>query len=255
MRRISFFGQLYEQIRARWAAFLAAFFVIVFFSYAFLYIVDFVPEPIEEREESTSEILPQVRIGQTDQTLPADTVTSSGEVSTDRPISSAPPSVSQSPITTAPPVAASASAIPQTMILDSLGGRRVPVVNPTSRAIADLDEALLSGAVRHPDSADFSSDGNIFILGHSSHLPNVINRNFQVFNGLENMTWGDRIRLHSDTTEYIYRVERVYEALASEVIVPFTPGEARLTLATCNNFGSRDDRFIVEARLIGTQAL
>ncbi|MEZ4200358.1 MAG: hypothetical protein R3B69_02055 [Candidatus Paceibacterota bacterium] len=52
-------------------------------------------------------------------------------------------------------------------------GRTVPVLNPASRSVAVLDEALLSGVVRHPDSADFSEPGNILILGHSSYLPNV----------------------------------------------------------------------------------
>ena len=147
-----------------------------------------------------------------------------------------------------------ADALPSSITFDSIG-KTVKVLNPTSRTIADLDEALLSGAVRHPDSADFRNTGNIFILGHSSYLPNVFNRNYQAFNGIQDLTWGDTIRLRSSEAEYVYRVDRVYKASASEVNVPVDTGSAKLTLATCNSFGSKDDRFIVEASLVSTSTL
>jgi LPXTG-site transpeptidase (sortase) family protein len=69
------------------------------------------------------------------------------------------------------------------------------------------------------------------------------------------MTWGDKIRLQSEDTEYIYRVEKVYQTKASEAVVPATPGKARLTLATCDSFKTKDDRFVVEAVLIDTKPL
>lgn len=127
--------------------------------------------------------------------------------------------------------------------------RDITVLNPTSRRVSDLDAALRQGAVRHPDSADFAREGNIFILGHSSYLPNVLNRNYQIFNGIENLQWGDTIRVYSEDTEYIYRVERVYEANARDAVIPIAGTGPRLTLATCDSFGSLDDRFIVEADL------
>ena len=144
---------------------------------------------------------------------------------------------------------------PQKIIFDDLGGKTVDVLNPVSRSIADLDNALLSGAVRHPDSADFVNTGNIFILGHSSYLPNVFNKNFQAFNDIQLLTWGDTIRLQSSDKEYVYQVDRVYKAAASALEVPNSRGLAKLTLATCNSFGSKDDRFIVEASLIETRSL
>jgi LPXTG-site transpeptidase (sortase) family protein len=220
MKKPHSFNELLEQIKVRKVPFFIVFFVVVFLTYSFLYAIDFVPEPVSsplsEVQESASEL---------DMTVLA----------------------AESEVVTEP--------LPLTIIFDSLNAKAVSVLNPVSREIADLDEALLNGVVRHPDSADFSEPGNIFILGHSSYLPNVLNRNFQAFNGIQNLTWGDRIRLQSADTEYVYRVERVYEAAASELIVPFTPGEARLTLATCNSFGSKDDRYIVEAVLIGKQPL
>lgn len=222
MKKPHSFTELVEQIKVRKVPFFIVFFAVVLVTYSILFALDFVPEPVSSPaiESVTEEIEP------------------SATVFEDEPV-----------------IEVVIEPLPVTIIFDSLDAKRVPVLNPVSREIADLDEALLSGAVRHPDSADFSKAGNIFILGHSSYLPNVLNRNFQAFNGIQNLTWGDRIRLQSADTEYVYRVERVYEAVASDLIVPFTPGEARLTLATCNSFGSKDDRYIVEAVLIGKQSL
>lgn len=143
---------------------------------------------------------------------------------------------------------------PSLLIIESLD-KRIAVQNPESTSIAALDEALLSGAVRHPDSADFENEGTIFLFGHSSYLPNVINKNFQAFNGIQNLAWGDTIKLQSRDTEYVYRVDRVYQVKASDAEVKIERGEAKLTLATCNTFGSKDDRYIVEASLVTSRQL
>ena len=131
----------------------------------------------------------------------------------------------------------------------------VPILNPNSRTIADLDEALLNGVVRHPDSATLNQDGNVFILGHSSYLPNVFNKNFQAFNGIQDLAWGDKIEVFSEDAVFEYRVEKVYRAQASDVTVPIAGDEKILTLATCNSFGSVDDRYIVEAKQVSVRDL
>ena len=131
----------------------------------------------------------------------------------------------------------------------------IPILNPTSRTIADLDAALLDGVVRHPDSATLSQDGNVFILGHSSYLPNVFNKNFQAFNGIQNLEWGDIIEVFSDDMVFEYRVEKVYRVKAQDLTVPIAGSKKRLTLATCNSFGSVDDRYIVEAEQVAVRSL
>lgn len=143
--------------------------------------------------------------------------------------------------------------LPTRIIFDTLDEREIVVLNPESRSVEALDTALLSGVVRHPDSADFERVGTIFLFGHSSYLPNVINKNFQAFNGIQKLTWGDTIRLQSSDTEYVYRVDRVYEASADDAEVKIETGKAKLTLVTCDSFGSKSDRFIVEASLIETR--
>ena len=95
----------------------------------------------------------------------------------------------------------------------------------------------------------------MFILGHSSYLPTVHNRNFQALNGIQNLKWGDTIKLRSKDTEYTYKVEKTYKVKASGFTVPVAGKGKTLTLATCNSFGSTDDRYIVEATLVATKAL
>ncbi len=145
--------------------------------------------------------------------------------------------------------------LPTRIIFDSLENRSLTVLNPESRSVEALDTALLSGAVRHPDSADFEHAGTIFLFGHSSYLPNVINKNFQAFNGIQKLTWGDTIRLQSSDTEYVYRVDRVYKASAADAEVEIETGTAKLTLVTCDSFGTKSDRFIVEATLINSHEI
>lgn len=229
MAHIHNLEQLYRVIMARKVPFFAVFFVAVFVTYAFLYALDIYPEPIEEESEEAVNALVAEEMERIAETEKIERVAIAK-------------TVVENPL-------------PRKIIFDSLNNKEVKVLNPVSSDIATLDEALLSGVIRHPESADFSVEGNIFILGHSSYLPNVLNKNFQAFNGIQNMRWGDKIRLQSDDTEYIYRVDKVYEAKASEFLVPPTPGESKLTLATCDVLGAKEDRFIVEATLVGSQAL
>ncbi len=151
-------------------------------------------------------------------------------------------------------MAAAAPVFPDTIIIDSID-RTVSVLNPTSREVSDLDAALLYGVVRHPDSATLEQTGTVFLLGHSSYLPNVMNKNFQAFNGIQSLKFGDTIRVQAGEEEYVYRVDRVYRAKADEVTVPIAGEVKRLVLATCNSFGKVDDRYIVEADLIEVKQL
>jgi LPXTG-site transpeptidase (sortase) family protein len=217
-----FLDTLYSEIKANKLPFFLVFFAVVFLTYLVLFVIDFIPEPVGTVAQA--EIMEEKELLDTEEL----------EAEEEEPASSEP--------------------FPTKIIFDSLD-KEVAVLNPESEDIEVLDNALLSGAVRHPASADLTTKGNVFILGHSSYLPNVLNKNFQAFNGIQDLVWGDIIRLQTADAEYVYRVQKVYEAKASEVFVPETPGKAQLTLATCNSFGSKDDRFMVEATLIDTKQL
>ncbi len=221
MKTAASFLELYAQLRIRKVPFLITFFVTIFITYLALVIIDFIPEAPEVSIDATA----------TETAVVAESTTT--------------PSFE---------VVAPAAVLPDEIYFDKFN-RSVAILNPTSPDIAVLDNALLSGVVRHPESADLSVAGNMLILGHSSYLPNVFNKNFQAFNDIQKLTWGDKIRVRTNDMEYVYRVEKVYEAQASDVLVPETPGEARLTLATCDVLGAKEDRYIVEAALIETNQL
>jgi LPXTG-site transpeptidase (sortase) family protein len=198
--------------------FLFAFFMIFMFSYGFLFMIDFVPEePTSHAEEPALVIADD----------------------TEEPTVSFPPDEDARP---------RGAPFPDRITIEKLD-LDVAVLNPQSRTIADLDAALLKGAVRHPDSADFNNTGTMLVFGHSSYLPVVHNSNYKAFNGIQNLEEGDVITLTSADRVYTYRVEKVYKAAASQTELALDHSEERLVLVTCNSFGSKDDRFVVEAVL------
>lgn len=228
--KLSVINNLIEEILPKAGAFLTVFFIVMCVGYGILYFFDIVPEPpATENVEANGEY--------------NEAINGSDVKNTEKEIT---------------PVVESekfSDALPDYITIDKLN-RTIAVLNPNSRAVADLDAALLKGVVRHPDSADlFDKNGNVLILGHSSYLKNVFNKNFQAFNGIQNLTWGDTIRLTTSDAEYTYRIDRVYQAKASEVAVPTRSTGQKLTLATCDTYGAKEDRFIVEATLVSKKAL
>lgn len=211
---------------------------IISLTYALFYIIDFLPE----KEKGAVEVNAPI---ETDAVSDVETEDVQGGMNVSK----------NSDMGSEAPVATANNALPQSIIFDSLDGKRVNVSNPQSATVEALDNALLSGVVRHPDSADFVHTGTLFLLGHSSYLPNVMNKNFQAFNGIQKLKWGDTIRLRSKDMEYVYSVDRVYQAKASDAEVQIQHDEARLVLATCNSFATKDDRFIVEATLLESHKL
>ncbi len=222
-------SQLIDAILLRKVAFLVTFFLVFLVSYGVLAWLDFLPELVLENENTE----------QVEQVVESDVVDSTSIDSIENTTDYL--NEVQSP----------ANVLPLTMTIEALG-KSITVLNPTSRDNSDLDTALLDGVVRHPDSATLDQDGTVFILGHSSYLPVVRNKNFQAFNGIQDLKWGDTIKISANEGEYIYRVDKVYRAKAQDVVVPIAGPDKRLVLATCNSFGSTDDRYIVEADLIET---
>lgn len=224
-----------DKIIARKVPFVLVFFVVFSVSYGALYALDYYPEPPTDEVEG-SESQNETNHNETeDSRLHLEAGVIETETSPD-----------DTQITHYDP-----APLPNSIHFPTLD-RTVPVSNPVSRTITELDKELLNGAVRHPDSATFTNEGTIFILGHSSYLPNVLNKNFQAFNGIQHLKWGDTIELHSKDATYVYRVEKVYQAKASEVTVPIAGTGPKLVIATCDSFASKDDRYMVEATLIRT---
>lgn len=221
------FENMINQIMANKIAFLVAFFCIFTVSYGVLYSLDFYPEPITPSATSTAPV--------------ATTTIPKPVVATTTPKTEAVSDIGS-------------DTLPQTLLIPALS-RTVTVLNPASNAVAAMDAALLKGVIRHPDSATFGEEGTMFILGHSSYLPTVHNRNFQALNGIQNLKWGDVITVNSKNTAYTYKVEKSFKVKASGFTVPVAGKGKTLTLVTCNSFGSTEDRYVVEATLVSTKAL
>ena len=146
-------------------------------------------------------------------------------------------------------VALAGDATPNQIIIDKFK-KTLTVNNPTTSDIATLDNSLLTGVARYPSSATMNDDGTMLIFGHSSHLAVVKNMNFRAFNDIEDLLWGDTIRVRSDDYEYVYRVDRVYQLKATADSIPMEQGIKKLVLVTCNTFGAKEDRYIVEASFV-----
>lgn len=145
-----------------------------------------------------------------------------------------------------------APVFPERLTIPTLG-IDLPIANPNTRNIEALDEELKSAVVRYPDAATLGQQGgNVLIFGHSSHLPIVRNKFFKAFNDIEKLTEGEIITATSGNENYTYRVTRVYQASAAsdDRIALSVPGH-RLTLLTCDSFGKKSDRWVVEAEFVG----
>jgi LPXTG-site transpeptidase (sortase) family protein len=235
-----------EEIWKKKFVFLGVFFLIFTLSYTFLLVIDFLPEPkTEEVVRDNTKKQKEIEVSPSQERESSVDITKSSE-----PIPEASVNFEQNSTIDV----SDSSVLPVRIYIEKLD-KTVQVLNPKSRTIVDLDKALLDGVVRHPDSANLVQDGNVFVLGHSSYLPNVFNKNFQAFNGIQDLEWGDTIEVYSEDAVYVYRVEKAYRARAAEVNVPIAGDSKRLTLATCNSFGTVDDRYIVEAKQISTEKL
>jgi LPXTG-site transpeptidase (sortase) family protein len=129
------------------------------------------------------------------------------------------------------------------------------VLTPSSTDVEVLDTALLNGSVHYPQSAFAGELGNMLIFGHSSYLPVVHNKAFQAFNELSKVKVGSLVSIYSETHVFEYEVKQVKLARAEDTTIYFTAEVPTLTLATCNTFGAKEDRWIVTATLSRVRAL
>ena len=125
------------------------------------------------------------------------------------------------------------------------------VLNPTATDLDTLNAAVDEAPMRWPTSGLLGVDGTVALFGHSSHLPIVHNQAFKAFNGIEKLKDGQIISVYSATTEYRYKVTDVRVASADEDVVELPADGKYLALITCDNFGSKSDRYVVTADFEG----
>lgn len=135
-------------------------------------------------------------------------------------------------------------------------GLDLPVLNPSTTNVAALDEELKSGVVRYPGSAKPGEQGNVLIFGHSSHLPVVHNQMYRAFNNLPELAEGDFVTLEGGGYAYLYRVTEVRKTDANEEYIDLSAGGGKkLTLSTCDTFGAKSSRWVVEADFVSAYPL
>lgn len=219
---------------------LATFVVLAMFFVA----IDFIPEPRSTNVNDT----PTVRVVETTRThtlsdVPSDTV----------PVTPVQTEDTEEFESIVPPILQVAER-PVRVVINEID-IDTPVITPASTDIDVLDRALLSGAVHYPSSPLAGEQGNMLIFGHSSYLPVVQNKAYQAFNELQKLTPGSIVSVYTDTTRYDYKVDRVRLARAEETVITFDADEPTLTLATCNTFGAKQERWVATATLTTTVAL
>lgn len=125
------------------------------------------------------------------------------------------------------------------------------IQNPSTNNIVALNNTLLYGPARYPESGDMENSKNVLIFGHSSNLPVVHNQNFKVFNGLKVLTEGDDIILFSGSKGYRYTVRTVRLTSADTEVITFSD-DRELILSTCNTLGAKEERYVVTASFSGS---
>ena len=124
------------------------------------------------------------------------------------------------------------------------------IYNPSTTSVSVLDSYLLKGAVHYPGSALLGGEGNVFIFGHSTGFKIVNNQAFKTFNNLKGLSEGDIINVYSDKNNFIYKVSSVKLVGAEEELIKFDTTGKKLTLSTCNTFGAKSERYVVEANFV-----
>lgn len=146
------------------------------------------------------------------------------------------------------------SELPERIEISKIGLAAV-IANPATTAIDALDAELLKGAVRYPTSALLGEDGNVVLFGHSSYLPVVRNPAYKAFNGIQKLVAGDTITVYSSGAAYTYRVRSVEKESANDAGIPLEGSGRVLTLATCDSFGEKTDRFVVVADFVESHSV
>lgn len=122
------------------------------------------------------------------------------------------------------------------------------IKSPSSTEISVLDKALKEGVVHYPDSGRIGGSRPMFLFGHSSRLPVVQNKAYKSFNGLEELSPGDKITISGDEETARYRVSSVRVVDKDQAYVDFSQDPEILKISTCTTFGAKENRVVVTAR-------
>ena len=126
----------------------------------------------------------------------------------------------------------------------------INVQNPASTDVDYLDNQLTQGVVHYPGSG-MPGAGNMFIFGHSTGFSVVQNQAYKAFNNIHTLKVGDQITVYSAKHVYTYKVRTVKKVDKDDTWVKFDGSANMLTLSTCDSFGTKADRYVVQADYVG----
>lgn len=121
------------------------------------------------------------------------------------------------------------------------------IERPQSQDVSVLDQALNNGAVYYPGSGTINA-GNMFIFGHSTGFSVVNNQAYKTFNDLNKLLKGDEIYIESEGKTFVYKVSSLVLVDENEAYVDLSKTNRMLTISTCNSFGKKQERWVVEAQ-------
>ncbi len=156
------------------------------------------------------------------------------------------PIVKNDPVINDPVPNTDSNLIPQKVEIPKIGVSSTIQI-PSSIDVATLDYELSKGAVYYPGSGTLQY-GNMFLFGHSTNWAVVNNQAYKTFNNLDKLVIGDEIIVTSNGQKYLYTVTTVRHAAEDDVLVEFNKGDRMLTISTCDSFGKKQDRWVVEAQ-------
>ncbi len=227
-------------------------FVVFFFSYTVVAAFGFLPESLmptpdkNKVKENTIEVS-SIQIEAVAET-PIVVATPTPKKIVTAPKKAAAVTTTVQPSTTVAPVVKGQD--PIRVIINKIGVDTI-VSNPASTKPATLDEYLKRGAVRYAGSAGLGG-GNTFIFAHSTNHAVVVNQAYKAFNNFDKLVAGDMVTVYSIDRVYTYKVERVRLALADELYVDLSTHANMITLSTCNTFGKKEERYVVEASFVSS---
>lgn len=120
------------------------------------------------------------------------------------------------------------------------------IQKPQSQLVSVLDNALTKGAVYYPGSGSIEN-GNMLVFGHSTNWQVVRNQAYKTFNGLEKLNANDEITIEADGKTFIYKVQTVALLDENQAEIKLNKTGRYLTIATCNTFGAKQERWVVQA--------
>lgn len=129
-------------------------------------------------------------------------------------------------------------------------GINAKIESPTVQTVAVLDAALMKGPVYYQGSGS-PGERNMLIFGHSTGFRVVRNKAYQVFNNLKTAQVGSLIYIRTSSGVHTYKTIDVRLASKYTTWIDFNSTKPLLTLATCDSFGKRTDRWVLQAEYVG----